>query len=106
MTINYLKQMNKILTFFVLFCFLANAQSKISTRVFYQLNYKPMKDSLKIDSTLTILDITDKVSLYRDFDLVSQDSLLTNMAEKMHKTGVFFDASKSIKWPKFRSEER
>ena len=93
--------MNKILAFFILFCFLTNAQSQLSTRIFYQLNYKPMKDSSKIDSTLTILDITDKFSLYRDFDLVSQDSLLTSMAEKMHKSGVFFDAGKSIKWPKF-----
>ena len=60
-----------------------------------------MKDSSKIDSTIAILDITDKFSLYRDFDLVSQDSLLTSMAEKMHNSGVFFDVGKSIKWPKF-----
>ena len=93
--------MNKILPLIIIFCFFLKAQAQISTRIFYQLSYKPMKDSSKVDSTIAILDITDKFSLYRDFDLVSQDSLLINMAEKMHKSGVFFDAGKSIKWPKF-----
>lgn len=93
--------MYKILFFFFLITNLLCGQSQTTTRIFYELTYKPQKDSSRTEKTLTILDISDKISLYRDYDIVSQDSVLMQMAEKMNKSGVFFDAGKSIKWPKF-----
>lgn len=76
-------------------------QTQNATRIFYEFSYKPKKDSSRIEKTLTILDITDSFSLYRDFGLISQDSILEDTVQKMQKSGVFSDIGKSVKWPSF-----
>lgn len=90
----------KSLSFALLFlATLANAQS--ANRFFYELTFKPKKDSTKTEKEGVILDITDEKSLYRDFLAVSQDSILKITVEKMQKSGIFQDMSKVIRQPKF-----
>ena len=90
----------KSLSFALLFLVtLANAQS--ANRFFYELTFKPKKDSTKTEKEGVILDITDEKSLYRDFLAVSQDSILKITVEKMQKSGIFQDMSKVIRQPKF-----
>lgn len=72
-----------------------------ANRFFYELSFKPKKDSAKIEKVMTTLDITKDKSLYRDFTLVAQDSILKVEVEAMQKAGVFKDISKSFKTPKF-----
>ena len=49
-----------------------------ANRFFYELTYKSyIKDSIVTKKTLTILDITNQKSIYRDYLSVSQDSLIT-----------------------------
>ena len=90
----------KSLSFALLFLVtLANAQS--ANRFFYELTFKPKKDSTKTEKEGVILDITNEKSLYRDFLAVSQDSILKITVEKMQKSGIFQDMSKVIRQPKF-----
>lgn len=90
----------KSLSFALLFLVtLANAQS--ANRFFYELTFKPKKDSTKTEKEVVILDITNEKSLYRDFLAVSQDSILKITVEKMQKSGIFQDMSKVIRQPKF-----
>lgn len=87
--------------YFLLFAiFYSHAQSN-ATRFFYELSFKPKKDSSKIQKAIGILDISEKESIYKDYNLVAQDSILIQAAEKMHKSGIFYDIGKSIKWPSF-----
>lgn len=72
-----------------------------SNRFFYELTFKPKKDSAKIEKVMTTLDITKEKSLYRDFTWVAQDSILKIEFEAMQKAGVFKDMSKSMRMPKF-----
>ena len=54
-----------------------------ANRFFYELTYKSyIKDSIVTKKTLTILDITNQKSIYRDYLSVSQDSLITELSEK------------------------
>lgn len=94
--------MNKILRLYLLFCFFSNIYAQNNaTRFFYELTYKPKKDSSKTQKAIEILDIAEKVSIYRDYNLVAQDSILMQAAEKMYKSGVFYNIGRSIKWPSF-----
>jgi hypothetical protein len=88
------------LYFFLFAIFCSYAQSN-ATRFFYELSFKPKKDSSKIQKEIEILDISEKESIYKDYNLVAQDSILIQAAEKMHKSGIFYDIGKSIKWPSF-----
>ncbi|MBJ5468805.1 GLPGLI family protein, partial [Salmonella enterica subsp. enterica serovar Derby] len=50
---------------------------------------------------ITILDITDKNrSIYQDYTIIAQDSILKVEIEAMQKAGIMKDLSKSIKQPK------
>jgi GLPGLI family protein len=78
------------------------AQAQVSSnRFFYELTIKPKKDSTRMEKVMTVLDITDKKSIYRDLLVVSQDSIIKNIVDEMKKTGVFKDITKIIKKPKF-----
>lgn len=79
---------------------MANAQVN---RFFYELTYKPKKDSLKTEKTTMILDIKKDQSIYQDYVLVVQDSILYQAMEEMKKTGIMFDQKKfaNQKPPKF-----
>ncbi|WP_312090442.1 GLPGLI family protein [Chryseobacterium sp.] len=81
----------------------SNAQEKESSnRFFYELTFKPKKDSTKLDKVITVLDITNKNrSVYQDYTVISQDSITKVEIEAMQKAGVYKDLSKSLKTPKF-----
>lgn len=92
---------NLLLGLLTIFSFVLNAQES-ANRFFYELTYAPNKDSLqKKVKTMTILDITKDRSIYKDYLMVSQDSILKIEVEAMQKSGTYKDLSKSIKTPKF-----
>ena len=85
---------------FLAVAFVLNAQVT-ANRFFYELTFKPKQDSAKAEKVMTILDITKDKSLYRDYTLVAQDSIMKIAVEEMQKSGVFKDLSKTITMPKF-----
>ncbi|WP_407481970.1 GLPGLI family protein [Elizabethkingia meningoseptica] len=97
--------MKKLLTVLLIAFFLfTNAQNsqQIANRFFYELTFKPKKDSAKTDKKVTILDIISRKSVYQDYTLPSQDSIMKIQIEKMKKSGnVFQDVNKILKSPKF-----
>lgn len=88
--------------FIIVFAF-ANAQDSKETanRFFYELSFKPKQDSTRIDKVMTILDITSKKSIYQDYTLSSQDSIIKVAVEEMEKSKAWKDMSKMIRMPKF-----
>lgn len=93
--------MKKYITIFILlFAFVAQAQVT-ANRFFYELTYKPKKDSAKTEKVMFSLDITPERSVFRDYTMIAQDSTMKAMVEEMQKAGVYKDMMKSIKWPKF-----
>lgn len=91
--------------FIALFAFASAQDSKESketaNRFFYELTFKPKKDSTKMDKVITILDITDKNrSIYQDYTVIAQDSIMKIEIEAMQKAGVMKDLSKTLKSPK------
>ena len=72
-----------------------------ANRFFYELTFKPKKDSAKVEKVMTILDVVKDKSIYRDYTIVAQDSILKIQIEAMQKSGVFKDISKSVTMPKF-----
>ncbi|MGU3374600.1 GLPGLI family protein [Chryseobacterium sp. M5A1_1a] len=96
--------MKKLFSVFLITLFaFASAQDTKETanRFFYELTFKPKKDSAKLDKVITILDITDKNrSVYQDYTVIAQDSILKVEIEAMQKAGMMKDLSKSLKTPK------
>ncbi|MCU7614548.1 GLPGLI family protein [Chryseobacterium sp. GMJ5] len=94
---------NFLSIFFIAVFAFANAQDSKETanRFFYELTFKPKKDSAKIEKVMTVLDITKQKSVYRDYTIIAQDSMIKVQIEAMQKSGVFKDMSKSIRMPKF-----
>ena len=89
---------------FALFVILAFALSYAQTTAnvfFYELSFKPKKDSAKTEKVMMSLDITKEKSIYRDYTMAAQDSILKVEIEAMQKSGTYKDISKSIKMPKF-----
>jgi GLPGLI family protein len=84
----------------LILAFALNAQVT-ANRFFYELTFKPKQDSVKTEKVMAILDITKDKSLYRDYTLVAQDSILKIGVEEMQKLGVFKDLSKTVTMPKF-----
>lgn len=96
--------MKKLFSIFLITLFaFANAQDTKETanRFFYELTFKPKKDSARLDKLITILDITPKKSIYQDFTIPAQDSIIKVAVEEMEKKKVWRDVSKMIKMPKF-----
>lgn len=96
--------MKKLFSVFLIALFaFANAQDTKETanRFFYELTFKPKKDSAKLDKVITILDITPKKSIYQDYTLPSQDSIIKLAEEEMVKSKTWKDISKLIRMPKF-----
>lgn len=94
---------NFLSIFFIAVFAFANAQDSKETanRFFYELTFKPKKDSAKVEKVMTVLDITKQKSVYRDYTIIAQDSMIKVQIEAMQKSGVFKDMSKSIRMPKF-----
>lgn len=93
--------MKKIFTLLAMTAFLMFNAQETANRFFYELTFKPKKDSAKLDKVMTILDIIKDKSIYRDYTVVAQDSILKVQVEAMQKSGIFKDLSKSITMPKF-----
>ncbi|WP_336964665.1 GLPGLI family protein [Chryseobacterium contaminans] len=96
--------MKKLFSIFLIALFsFAHAQDTKETanRFFYELTFKPKKDSARLDKLITILDITPKKSIYQDYTLPSQDSIIKLTVEEMEKTKTWKDISKLIRMPKF-----
>ncbi|MHA6696617.1 GLPGLI family protein [Chryseobacterium sp. A301] len=92
----------KKIVFVCLFFFTLSLSAQTSAnRFFYELTYKPSVESDSLIKEMTILDITSEKSLYRDYLMVSQDSILKIEVEQMQKSGTFKDLSKTLKQPKF-----
>ncbi|KQR95207.1 hypothetical protein ASG01_04990 [Chryseobacterium sp. Leaf180] len=72
-----------------------------ANRFFYELTFKPKKDSAKVDKVMTVLDITKDKSIYRDYTMIAQDSIMKIEIEAMQKSGVYKDMSKMVRMPKF-----
>lgn len=90
--------------FIALFAFVSaqnNDSKETANRFFYELTFKPKKDSTKLEKVIMALDIVKNRSIYRDFTAIAQDSILKIQLEQMQKAGVFKDLSKTFKMPKF-----
>jgi GLPGLI family protein len=72
-----------------------------ANRFFYELTFKPKKDSTKLDKVVAVLDITSKKSIYQDYTIPAQDSIIKIAVEEMEKTKTWKDVTKLIKMPKF-----
>lgn len=96
-----MKSIKKIVLFPMLLFGLMLSAQETANRFFYELTFKPKKDSTRLDKVMTSLDITKDKSVYQDFTIPAQDSILKVEVEAMQKSGAFKDLSKSIKSPKF-----
>ncbi len=93
--------MKKYISLFALVITVMFSAQQTANRFFYELTFKPKKDSARLDKVMTVLDITKDKSIYQDFTIPAQDSLLQAEMEAMQKAGVYRDISKSVKMPKF-----
>jgi GLPGLI family protein len=96
-----MKSIKKIIILPVLLLGLMLSAQETANRFFYELTFKPKKDSAKLDKVMTTLDITKDKSVYQDFTLPAQDSIIKVAVEEMMKTKTFKDVSKMVKMPKF-----
>lgn len=96
-----MKSLKKLLILpLMLFGLMISAQ-ETANRFFYELSFKPKKDSARIDKVMTVLDITKDKSIYQDFTVPAQDSIIKKTVEDMEKSGTFVDIMKTIRMPKF-----
>lgn len=93
-----MKKLSAILL--LLMFFSLNAQTT-ANRFFYELTFKPKKDSTKLDKVMTILDVTKEKSVYQDFTVPAQDSIIVAAVKEMERTKVWKDLMKSVHMPKF-----
>lgn len=94
-------KMKKFFALFLLTSFVALNAQETANRFFYELSFKPKKDSARIDKVMTVLDVTKDKSIYQDYSSVAQDSLIVATVKKMETSGTFIDITKMIKMPKF-----
>jgi GLPGLI family protein len=94
-------KMKKIFTLLLFTVFFALNAQETANRFFYELSFKPKKDSVRVDKVMTILDVTKDKSIYRDFTMAAQDSIIKVQFEAMQKSGQFKDMSKMMTMPKF-----
>ena len=93
--------MKKIFTLIAISVFFALNAQETANRFFYELTFKPKKDSAKLEKVMTVLDIVKDKSIYRDYTILAQDSILKIQVEAMQKAGAYKDLSKTITQPKF-----
>ncbi|MCJ8154771.1 GLPGLI family protein [Chryseobacterium sp. SSA4.19] len=79
--------MKKILqTALTVIVILINGQST-ATRFFYELTYKPNKDSAKLEKEMMVLDIDQNRSLYQSYKNIQIDSIASVMIKESSNTG-------------------
>lgn len=93
--------MKKFLTLFLFTAFVALNAQETANRFFYELTFKPKKDSARMDKVMTVLDVIKDKSIYQDYSGVAQDSIIVAAVQKMETSGIFIDIAKLIKMPKF-----
>lgn len=93
--------MKKLATIFTMALAVSAFAQQTANRFFYELTFKPKKSQETRDKVLTALDIVKEKSVYQDFTVPAQDSIIKAEVEAMEKTGMYKDMSKSIKMPKF-----
>ena len=93
--------MKKYFSLFALVIMAMFSAQQTANRFFYELTFKPKKDSARLDKVMTVLDITNDKSIYQDFTIPAQDSIMQVEMEAMQKAGVYKDMSKMMKMPKF-----
>lgn len=93
--------MKKLFSILSVMLFVAVGAQKTSNRFFYELTFKPGVEVDSLHKEMTILDILPEKSVYQDYLMVSQDSILKVHVEQMMKSGTFKDMSKIVKQPKF-----
>lgn len=64
---------------------LLNAQNS-ANRFFYELTYKPNKDSAKLEKEMMVLDIDQNKSLYQSYEKIQIDSITGIMIKEASKT--------------------
>ncbi len=84
----------------MLVAFSLNAQQS-ANRFFYELTFRPKTQLPDTDKVMTILDITKDKSIYQDYTVPAQDSVVVAAFKEMEKTKTFKDLSKMITMPKF-----
>lgn len=92
--------MKNLLLILLLFSATKYYAQETADRFFYELSYKPKKDSAKIEKEMMILDITKSKSIYRDYTVVYEDSINIAGFEVVKKFGGNMNFG-SIKDPKF-----
>lgn len=65
---------------------LLNAQSS-ANRFFYELTYKPNKDSAKLEKEMVVLDIDQNRSLYQSYENIQIDSIASVVIKESANTG-------------------
>lgn len=65
---------------------LLNAQNT-ANRFFYELTYKPSKDSVQLEKEMMVLDIDQNRSLYQSYDKIQNDSLADAVFQEFSKIG-------------------
>ncbi|GAB0154955.1 hypothetical protein CHRYSEOSP005_02150 [Chryseobacterium sp. Alg-005] len=79
--------MKKIFQILLVFSFaIINAQN-MANRFFYELTYKPNKDSAKLEKEMMTLDIDKNKSVYQSYELIGLDSLANVMIQKAMESG-------------------
>ncbi len=65
---------------------LINGQST-ATRFFYELSYKPNKDSAKLEKEMMVLDIDENKSLYQSYTNIQMDSIASIIIKEASNKG-------------------
>lgn len=77
--------MRKQLSVLALIVFVALNAQQTANRFFYELTFKPKKDSARTEKVMTILDITTEMSRYQDFTVPAQDSIIKEKFRRWRK---------------------
>ena len=96
-----MKSLKKLVILPLLLLGLMVSAQETANRFFYELSFKPKKDSAKIDKVMATLDIVKDKSIYQDFTITAQDSIIKMAVDEMQKSKTWKDLSKTIKMPKF-----
>ncbi|KYH04860.1 MULTISPECIES: GLPGLI family protein [Chryseobacterium] len=62
-------------------------------RFFYEVQYKPKKDSTRNETAMMVLDIKKDQSIFKDYQLIVSDSISNEVFKKMQKTGIYENQS-------------
>ncbi|MBP1165785.1 GLPGLI family protein [Chryseobacterium sp. PvR013] len=84
---NYPMKYLLILPLFFLITIKTKAQE--INRFFYEVQYKPKKDSLRNETAMMVLDIKKDQSIFKDYQLIVSDSISNEVFKKMQKTGIY-----------------